>query len=438
MARITYSLSPFDYAMLVKHESLQRRGYCGLSVLIAAELQGSLAASRLRKAATRLGELYPALSAHIGYTGPLRRPSWVLERNDRSHDTIEVSHHACDDMRAAIPLLEAALDEPVDVHRAAQLRVVHVVGPDSSHLVALRWAHPLMDMEGGHHLLGTLDSILRGQSPSLDCDPLAIHPPPYAQPTLSAWRKAWRGCRIYRKYDIVHQPRLMQKPDNAPKRCRLVVRHYTRDQRALFEAGARARLAPGPLLYSRAIIIALGMAYRTMAEEKGRPRPRYLFPMALPLPRKGQRPGVHGNYVTIAWILYESDDLTDWARADRVASDQFRRHFNEGHAEAEWFMMRAASRWPFGFMNYLTSHRRHRAAAGFTGYKFDDSVGTLGDAKIVRLYGAGSMDCHPGWMLGRTTYGGTMSLSVTYFEDFLDTAGVNEFLDRLEKELFRS
>lgn len=438
MHKMTYPLSPVDYALLVKHESLQRRGYCGLSVMIAAELDGALGSNELRAAVGKLGEQYPALSAHIRYAGKLRRPAWRIESTGAGQPAIEYAHHPRDDNADGVTALDSAIDDPVNVHEGTQLRLVHIELPGARHVVALRWAHPLMDMEGGHLLLGALDAILKGQEPSLDNDPRVVFPPAYQASTLSAWRSAWRGCWIYKKYDAVHQPRLIQKPENAPKRCRILVRHYTSEQRAQFEAKAKTRLAPGPLLYSRAMIVALGRAYRAMAEEKGRPRPRYLFPMPLPLPRQGPRPGVHGNHVTIAWILFDSDDLSDWSRADRVASDQFRRHFDEGHAEAEWFMMRAASRWPFGFMNYLTSHRRHRAAAGFTGYQFDDSVTTLGNARIVRLFGAGPMDCHPGWMLGRTTYNGMMSLSVTYFEDYLDTAGVNEFLDRLERELFDS
>ena len=84
----------------------------------------------------------------------------------------------------------------------------------------------------------------------------------------------------------------------------------------------------------------------------------------------------------------------------------------------------------------LTVHRHARAAAVLTGYQCDDSVTHLGGAKITNLAGVGPPDCHPGWLLCRITFADTMSLSITYFEDYFDAPNVKEFFDLLEIELF--
>jgi hypothetical protein len=228
----------------------------------------------------------------------------------------------------------------------------------------------------------------------------------------------------------------VKRLENASKRCRFVLRTYGPGQREEFESLAKARTAPGPLRYSRATLVGLARAYVAMATQRGRPREHYLFPFPLPLPRTGPRPGIHGNYVTIPWIIFAAADLADWATADATASRQFAEFFSKGRDQAEWCMYRGAARWPLGLTRLLTVHRRVRAAAALTGYQCDDSVTHLGEARITNLAGAGPPDCHPGWLLGRTSYGGTMSLSITYFEDYFDTPSVQEFFDRLEEELF--
>ena len=81
------------------------------------------------------------------------------------------------------------------------------------------------------------------------------------------------------------------------------------------------------------------------------------------------------------------------------------------------------------------THKVPRAAAGLTSYRFDDSVTRLGAARIMNLTLAVTMNCHPGWILAESTYGEAMSISVTYFEDYLDQASVIEFLERLERRL---
>ena len=99
-------------------------------------------------------------------------------------------------------------------------------------------------------------------------------------------------------------------------------------------------------------------------------------------------------------------------------------------------MYRASARWPLAVTRWLTSHRMPRAAAGFTGYQFDNSLSELGRARVTNLSGAGAMNCHPGWLLGRTTFGDRMSLSITYFEDHIDPSSVTDFFDLLETEMF--
>lgn len=433
---LSYSLNPVDHVLLVTHESLQQRGYCGLSVLLIAELEGRLDPRELEAALRRLGQTYPALSAHIRFRPIFQWPYWHIAADARLEDAIEYKYHrvetAKDDGWAP---LNHAIDDPVDVRRGPQLRFVHVDFGNGRHRIGLRWAHALMDFEGAHLLLRCLHDLMTGQKPLLDPDPLAVPPPPFRPWFPKSILRKWQGQWRYIVCDRFHQPRIVRKPEGAPQTCRFVVRRYDAAARRRFEQAAKARTAPGPLRYSRAMIVALGRTYLKMCIEKGRPREHYLFPLPLPLPRSGPRPGVHGNHVTIPWVVFTAADLADWTTADAVAARQFREFFEKHHDEATWMMYKESSWWSFALTRWFTSHRMPRAAAGFTGYQFDDTVTRLGSAVITNLAGAGPMNCHPGWMLGRTTYGDTMSLSITYFEDYFDTPNVIEFFDRLETEL---
>jgi hypothetical protein len=289
-------------------------------------------------------------------------------------------------------------------------------------------------MEGGHFILRALHQLLEGGElkPEAPAGPFE----PFQLGWLSRITHAWHGRWLYAKYDSYRQPRIVKKPENAVQSCRVQVRTYDSARRLRFKELATRRISPGPLRDSRATIIGLARAYRTMATESGRPREHYLFPNPLPIVRNRSRPALHGNYVTIPFLIFASEDLDHWARADSVATMQLREYQEKGHDAAMWSMYRAASRWPLGLTSLLTTHRRPRAAAGYTGYQFDDSVTRLGEAKITNIAGAGPMDCHPGWLLGRTTFGDSMSLSITYFEDYFDGPNVRKFLDLLERELF--
>lgn len=430
-----YPLNPVDYVLLATHESLRRRGYCGLNVMLIAEAEGELHPNDLEPGVRKLADLYPALSAKLRYSMLRRKPYWRLDTNPLR--AVEyVSHRVESDDEAAWAPLKDALDDPVDLRNGPQLRIVHIQMGNERHRIGMRWAHPLMDFEGGHQLFGALHDILCGRLPSLGQKPDAMFPPPFNLGAVDAIARAWQGRWLYAVYDSYRQPRIVKRPEDAPRRCRFILRHYNAAERQAFESLAKSRTQPGPFRYTRALLIGLARTYLAMATERGRPRDHYIFPLPLPLPRSGPRPGVHGNYVTIPWIVFDTAELADWAGADAAAIRQLRDYFEKRRDQATWYMYRAASRWPLGLTRLLTVHRHARAAAAMTGYQCDDSVTHLGRARITNLAGAGPPDCHPGWLLGRTTFADTMSLTITYFEDYFDTPNVKEFLDRLERELW--
>lgn len=434
---ISYPLSPVDYVLLVTHESLQQRGYSGLSVMLIADLEGPLDRGELAAAVRELGRLYPALSAHICFRPLFHQPYWHISGNERFEDAVEYDYHAIDAAGDnGWGPLQRAIDIPVNVREGPQLRLVHVDFGDGRHRLGLRWGHALMDIEGGHLLMQCLHAVLTGREPPLGRDPAAVCPAPFRPRFPLSVRRAFQGRLRYAVCDRYHQPRIVRKPEGAAQRCSFVHRTYDAARRQRFEALARARTAEGPLRYSRAILVALGRAYLKMCAERGRPRSHYLFPQPLPLARTGPRPGVHGNHVTIPWIVFTAEDLADRRRADAAAARQFAEFFERRLDEATWMMYRASARWPLAVTRWLTSHRMPRAAAGFTGYQFDNSFIELGRARVTNLSGAGAMNCHPGWLLGRTTFGDRMSLSITYFEDHIDPVSVTDFFDLLETEMF--
>jgi hypothetical protein len=173
-----------------------------------------------------------------------------------------------------------------------------------------------------------------------------------------------------------------------------------------------------------------------MCTQRGRPRDHYLFSQAMRPPGRHPRPQLHGNYVHRPWVAFASKDLASWAAADAAAFRQLSDFTQKRRDEAEWEMLRATYRWPFPLTRYVATHHLPGAAAGFTSYRFGDLVTTLGRASISNLVQVGTMSCHPGWIVSESTYGETMSISIGFFEDFIDPASVSEFLDRLERHLF--
>jgi hypothetical protein len=433
---LSYPLNPVDNALLATHESLRRRGYCGLSVMLIADLEGPLDPTALAAAARKLGRSYPALSAHVRFTPITRRAYWHIAANAALDEAVEYEHHVIDPKVQDVDApLRQTLDDSVDPSQGPQLRLVHVQTAPDRHRLGLRWSHPLMDMEGGHLLLRELHALMCDEPLTLSGDPRAAIPRPYQWRFPRSLTRVWQGRFRHAYHDLFRQPRIVAKPDDAKTTCGFHLRRYDAAFRKQFEATARRRVSPGPLLYTRALMIGIARTYVRMATERGRPREHYLFSHALPVPRQGSRPGVHGNHVIIPWIVFASDNLADWARADAVAVPQFREYVEGKGIEATWEMYRATQRWPFPLTLAVTTHRIPRGAAGCTSYRFGDQTTRLGIARITNLAGAGPMNCHPGWLVGNTTFGDTMSISLTHFADYFDAPSVAEFLDQLEQEI---
>lgn len=433
---LNYPLNPVDNAMLAVHESLRQRGYCGLSVMLIADLEGPVDPAALSAAVRRLGREYPALSAHVRFSPIMRRAYWHIAADADLEAAVEYRHEAVDPA-ADDPdgPLRRTLDEPVDPRRGPQLCLVHVQTGPRSHRLGLRWAHPLMDMEGGHQLFRQLHAILSDMPLTLGSDPRARLPRPYRRGFPRTPLRVWQGRLRHAYYDFFAQPRIVARRDDAPQTCNFQLRRYDADFRRRFEECAKRRAAPGPLLYTRALMVAVARTYLRMARERGRRREHYLFSHALPLPRTGPRPGVHGNHVVVPWIVLRETDLHDWNAADAAALRQFRDYVDGPQVEAQWEMYRASQRWAFPLVRLLAAHRIPRGAAGCTSYRFGDDTRRFGDAAVTNLAGAGPMNCHPGWLIGHTTFGDTMSLSITHFEDYFDAANVAQFLDWLEVEI---
>ncbi len=436
MKTLRYSPTPIDIVLLAMHESLQARGYCGLPVMLIADLEGPLPCERMTDAVRQVGRLYPAFSARIRFSPVLRRASWAIEPASPGEDAIVYQHQLVGPSgSAAHEFLRQTLDDPVDLVHGPSVKIVHVQLANDRHQLALRWAHPLMDLEGACLLLRELHRLMRGEPPLLGRDPRAFLPRPFPWRLPGSFLRVWQGRARHAYQDSFRQPRIVARPEKGRKRVEFIWRRYEAAARCNFEAFAREHATAGPLRYSRALMIGLARVYVAMATERGRPRDHYLFSHALPLPRSGPRPGVHGNYVTIPWIILPAGCIGDWPRADAEVTHQFADYHAKHRDEAMWEMSRATARWPFSLTRFVAKHRIPRGAASCTGYRFDDTVRRLGEATITNLTGAGPPNCHPGWIIANTTFQDSMTLSLTFFEDYLDLAGAREILDRLEAEV---
>jgi hypothetical protein len=421
--------------LLATHEALRRRGYCGLNVLLIAEVDGPLRAGDLREAVRAVALAHPALSARLDFTRILRRARWALPTASSPEHAI-----AFEDLsdvsagQAAEAALQGLLHESIYLSRGLGIRIAFQQLDARRSRLALRWPHCFMDLSGAMYLLNELHAVLSGGSPEHGRDG-ASAPPPFATPfPLSLWRAA-RGTARHLSYCLFNQPRLVRKPEGTSPTARFMVRSFGPAERREFERVARERTSEGPMRYSRAVMIAVMRSYLKMSRERGRPRKRLLCSHAMPLPGSDRRTSPYGNHVTLPWIALSADELASWTAADAAARRQLEQYTTRRRDEANWLMLRAAQRWPFPLIRYLARHRHPRGAVGLTSFRFGDRPLRLGPAEITDLTVTGTMNCHPGWIVADSMYRDRFAISIGYFENFVDPLSMREFLDRLERTL---
>ena len=157
---LKYALNPLDNIFLATHESLRRRGYCGMNVMLIADVEGPLDPQAVGTALRRLGRDYPALSARIQYTPLLRRAYWRIAPDADLAEAVDYEVHEVEGISNTDACLRAVSDDPLDPTRGPQVKLVHVRLSPDRHRLGLRWPHHLMDLEGAHRLLGELHAAL--------------------------------------------------------------------------------------------------------------------------------------------------------------------------------------------------------------------------------------------------------------------------------------
>ncbi len=444
----TLPLDPVSHLMLATHESLRRRGYCGLPVLLIVDLDRRLLPEALAEAVRRVVARHVGLAARVRFSPVWRRAFWEVSPGMPPAERCELRRLVCREPWEDGLALLVALNRRFDPQSGPQFCLWQISLPDGSERLALVWPHYLMDLEGAVLLLQDLNAALRGidfpsaegESETPDAKAAAAASTaerPFRRRFPHSYLAAWRGRLHHAHLCLAEQPRLVGKPRTPDRVAFFATRRFDAGFRQRYEAWARSWAAPGPLRYVRPLLVAAAQTYRDMAREKGRPRARYLFSHALPLPRDDPRQQLHGNQVLVPWFSLVDDDLDDAQRADATLLRQAERYLRHpgGLREAVYEMLHVMQRWPFPVMRALADHRSPRGAAGCTTYRFGDGLTTLGDARITNLTAVGTMNCHPGWILAETTFRGSWTLAVTAFQDYVPPEAAEEYLDRLEARL---
>lgn len=434
---IEYPLDPTDAVLLATHETMRARGYCGLNIMLIADVEGPLETASVAAAAQRVGECYPALSARIRQSAVLGRALWRIAPGANLGSAIEFETSPARDADVEAPF-RAALADAIDPSHGPQVKLIHVQIDERRHRLALRWPHYLMDTEGASCLLHELDCALRGAPPVLGRDPRAVPAAPFRARWPRSMLRAWQSRARFVRFCFERQPRMVPKPDMESRLPNYRVRNLPAEFRQRMQEAARRRATPGPMLYTRWMLGAMARTYYDICTQRGRPREAYLFSSVMSLPREGPRPGVHGTHVTVPWLRFRPRELISAAAADAVITRQLLRDHAARGAEADWCNARAIRWWPFPVVKRLMRHRLPPGAGCMSAYRFGEAITTLGDARITNLVNLGTAPGHPGWILLYNTYGVEMSIALTFFEDFLDRASVDEFLDRLESRLVES
>jgi len=414
---------------------LQERDYCGLNVLLLADLEGPLNPAELRAAAERVGRAFPSLSARITYS-----PVWPRARHQIDPQTdparaIDYEHRrvAEADTGAALNRL---MNHRFEVARGPQILLRHLEASPERHTLALVWAHHLMDLEGAHCLLTELGNALADRAPDLPPD-LNLVPPPamsYFNPRRHFLN--WKAIAKRVGHAISTAPPPIASSAPPDRSAGYVMRDFTPDQTRSFEQLAARRMSPGPMLYTRYF---LASAARACVEappngQSSSPGLRY-FSHVEPLRHRGPRRGIHGNYLTIPWFHVPDAESRDWQALDAALTPQVLAYRADGHVEADWCGMSDLGFWPGPALRKLMRRRAPRAGASLTSYRFGKLPAALGAARVRNLSCAGTMSRDPGIMIARSTFADTMSISVSFFADYLAPEKAAAFLDRLDARM---
>ncbi len=432
---VRFPLNAADRLLLELHFSLQERGYCGLNVLLIADLEGPLDPAALQAATERVGRAFPSLSARITYSRFWPRARHQLDPGADPARAILYDHRKTSESEIPAALNEL-LNHRFDVTHGPHIILHHLELAPMRHKLALIWTHHLMDLEGAHKLLIELDNALHNRAPTLSPD-LNLVPPP-AMPYFSFRRHYlnWRGIFKRVGHAVLSDPRPAAAPESADRSAGFVLRNFTAAETRRFEQLATQRMSPGPMLYTRYLLAA---AARACVESPPTGHPilagTQLFSHVEPLRHHGPRRGIHGNYLTIPWFKIKDSDAAAWPTIDAALSPQILKYRNEGHVEADWCGMCDLTLYPGPALRKLMRRRASRAVASLTSYRFADAPAILGTARVTNLACAGTMSRDPGIMIARSTFADTMSISVSFFADYLSRDQAAAFLARLEARM---
>lgn len=434
---VRFPLNAADRLLLELHLSLQERGYCGLNVLLVADLDGPLDPEALRKAADRVGQAFPSLSARISYS-----PFWPRARHELNHaanpNRLNAFEHRylAETEAGAAAALQSLLNHRFDVTRGPHVLLLHLQTAPTRHKLALLWSHHLMDLEGAHRLLIELDNAMSSRPPALSPDLDLTPPPPMPYFCFRRHYLNWRAMISRVRHAIISPQRPVKSPPSSDRSAGFVVREFTAAETRRFEHLAKQRVSPGPMRYTRYFLAAAARAC-VEAPPTGRPTPAgvQLFSHVEPLRHHGPRRGIHGNYLTIPWFKVHDADTRTWAAVDAALSPQVIEYRIDGHVEADWCGMSDLAFYPGPVMRRLMRRRAPRAVASLTSFRFGDAPENLGDARITNLTCAGTMSRDPGIMIARSTFADRMSMSVSYFADYVSRNRAADFLRALEARM---
>lgn len=444
-------LTPYDRLFLAGHTALRARGLPGLPIVLMADVAGPLNTAWLREQFRRVVRAHPVLTARIGYSLLTARAHWRPASPivaDAALDQAVSFHYGADDadrLSQFDRLRLQILNEPLDPAAAVQLRLHHMRWSTERHTLILHYGHYVMDLHGGCRFLQQLTerpphADHAGNSPDRSRQSVAAPPGDPAEWTGGRVRRWWQGMGLRRGWSGRGAMLMKPRPLDADPRGDGVLRQWTSEQSADFEAAAREACRPGPLLYTRHAVIAALRAIDRRRGQFGLSGDDFVVPVPFGRPAADEREFTPFNDITIAAIRVPRALTHDPQKLDAELSRQLEQYTRQRDDEATWRLMSYAGWLRAGHYQFLLGRGMGLppATISISAYRapsFSDFTGNAGSefAQIEWIAAHGLPTIPPGLMFTLVRHRRHWTLAATFFPHVWPRDAVASVVEEFER-----
>jgi hypothetical protein len=458
-------LNPCDYLYYVHDRQVRKLGIGGSVGFLIVETAGYADPGAVQRAfAATLAE-HPVTLAKLRFTPILGHPTWSLPDDipQAVSRAMQVAYRF-DDFTSSTDwehqlnaCLQARFSPSWELFPTSLMSLEQYALPGDRTWLSLRWPHMLMDAGGGQWFLSELGRFSQTgpdtpgeRAAELASDYQLIDP--LAEKSL--WQKlnlCWRGLSHKSEYQSLRVAAITPKPPPRIESQGFIRKTWPADMVRRMRTNAESFAPPGPASHARFLAACVIRALHQIYTQRNIIVDAY--PVSLPLSmtdtesedddavRAPSRRPMPGNYL-VAPTLYGRRELID----DRVALGQdLLKQLQEFYARdghlSQWAMIWLASKMRVWMYDWVYKRRIgvEPLASGFSYYgQIPRPVRRICGTKVTNLWGTAPLSTPPGWNPIFNKHQGKLNLGFAYNRPAIPDDLANEFVARIEREIFEA